>query len=123
MIKFPSLFGRIPRHQRFNYEPRYYDAKKEEREARDERIRLEVTGETDDYSTGKYRTRISGAFKSSRKNSKAPSPELSALVVRLGIMLLLTIMLIAWLQWGQTAFYLLLLIVPVYIWVRFPKKK
>lgn len=123
MIKFPSLFGRIPKHQRFNYEPRYYDAKKEEREAREERLRLELTGEADDYSNGKYRSRISGAFKSSRKTSKTTSPELSALVVRLGIMLLLTVMLIAWLQWGQVAFYLLLLIVPVYIWVRFFKKR
>lgn len=123
MIKFPSLFGRIPKHQRFNYEPRYFDAKKEEKEAREARLRLEAGGNTDDYSTGSYRLRISGAFKSSRKNSKNISPELNALVVRLGIMLLLTVMLIAWLQWGQVAFYMLLLIVPAYFWVRFNRKR
>ena len=34
MMKLPTLFGKIPKHQRFNYGPRYYDPVKDEREAR-----------------------------------------------------------------------------------------
>jgi len=123
MIKFPSLFGRIPRHQKFSYEPRYYDPKKEEREAREARIRQELNGPQEDYSTTNYKSRISVAFKSSRRRNKASNPELSALVMRLGILLLLSILIVAWLQWGGVALYLLVLVIPVYLWARFSKKK
>jgi hypothetical protein len=41
-MKFPTLFGKIPKYQKFNFEPRFYDAEKEEREARERRIRREL---------------------------------------------------------------------------------
>ncbi len=41
-MKFLSLFTKAPQHQRFNYNPRFYDPQKEEMKEREERIKLEV---------------------------------------------------------------------------------
>lgn len=60
-MKFPSVF-KIPRHQRFHIEPRYYDPVKEEVEDRERRIIAEIKSQKKDgtYVPG---SRISGAFR------------------------------------------------------------
>lgn len=120
MFKLPSLFGRIPRHQKFNFEPRFYDAQKEEREARNARIAVETGAEP--VEVVDIKTRMSGSFKNARKLSKSAGTGMSTVMMRLLINLLLVLLLIGWLQWGNAALYLLLLIVPVYAWFRFFRK-
>jgi len=59
-MKVPSLL-KIPRHQRFNYEPRYYDPIKEEIDEKRSRIRRILNA---DKKSGKSpsHTRLEGAF-------------------------------------------------------------
>lgn len=122
MIKFPTLFGKIPRYQKFSFAPRFYDPKKEEREAREARIRMELEQPlTEDQAAG-FRTRMSGSFQRARKLSKSQPAPMSPVMMRLGINLALVVLLIAWLQWGNQALYLLFLILPVYAWSRIFKK-
>lgn len=123
-MKFPTLFGRTPSHQRFQYRPRYYDPQKEEREEREKRIRAELNlakEETAHAAGDDYRSRIKGSFHKARKRGK-PSSETSAVLLRLIVLLAITIMLIAYLTWGTVAIYGLLLLVPVWFYFRFLKK-
>lgn len=122
MIKFPTLFGKIPRYQKFSYAPRFYDAKKEEQEAREARIRMELDLEKKEDQGFDLRTRMAGSFQRARKISKSQPAAMSPVMMRLGINLALVVLLIAWLQWGNQALYMLVLIVPVYAWFRIMKK-
>lgn len=61
-MKFPSVF-KIPRHQRFHIEPRYYDPVKEEIQDREKRIIAEINAQKKE-GTYKPGSRISGAFTS-----------------------------------------------------------
>lgn len=123
MIKFPTLFGKIPRYQRFKYDPRYFDPQQEERESRIARIKYEASPETEVLSADDLKTRMSGSFRQARKLSKSDSGTgMSTTMLRLLINLLLVMLLIAWLQWGNVALYLLLLILPVYAWFRIFRK-
>ena len=120
MLKFPSLFGKIPRHQRFTYEPRFYDAQAEERKVRNARLVPEVT--TEQATVVDLKKRMSGSFKSARKLSKSSGTGMSTVMVRLLINLLLVLLLIGWLQWGNSVLYSLFLIIPVYVWFRLFKR-
>jgi hypothetical protein len=123
MIKIPTLFGKIPRHQRFRYDPKYFDPQQEERESRIARIKYEADPETEKPSAEDLKSRMSGSFKQARKLSKSNSETgMSTTMLRLLINLLLVMLLMAWLQWGNVALYLLLLILPVYAWFRFFRK-
>ncbi|NJN41989.1 MAG: hypothetical protein HC811_06980 [Flammeovirgaceae bacterium] len=46
-MKFFSLFTKTPVHQRFQYNPRYFDPKKEEMKEREERIMRELSTDVD----------------------------------------------------------------------------
>lgn len=125
-MKFPSLFGRTPKHQRFAYTPRYYDPKKEEMQEREARIRKELekergengsTAATADIDAG-YRTRMKGSFQAARKRSKDTGAG-TTVMIRLAALLFVTLLLIAFLQWGTVVFYSLFLVFPVWIWLRF----
>lgn len=119
-MKFPTLFGRIPKHQKFNFEPRFYDAEKEEREERNRRIAQELENEKSGSVDG-FETRIKGSFHSARKRSQATSADLKAALVRIGIILFLVIFFIAYLQWGNSAMYMLLVFIPFYAWLKLKK--
>lgn len=122
MIKFPTLFGKIPRYQKFSYAPRFYDSKKEEQEAREARIRMELNLEQNEDQESDMRTRMVGSFQRARKLSKSQPSTMSPVMMRLGINLALVILLISWLQWGNQALYMLVIILPVYAWFRIMKK-
>ncbi len=119
-MKIISLFTKAPQHQRFSYRPRYYDAQKEEMREREERIRKELEREqgivTDDKDG--YRTRIAGSFHAARKRSK-PSAGTNAVLMRLAVLLFMTLLLIAFFQWGKVALYGALLFIPVYFYMKF----
>ena len=103
-MRFPSLF-RLPRHQQFRIEPRYYDPVKEEIRERTERLKDEVKGkETGDYQPTKIN------FK--RKVTSAPATSM----LQLAIAAVLGLMVVGWLQFGNDIFYYLLwIIVPAYL--------
>ncbi len=103
-MRFPSLF-RLPKHQQFRIQPRYYDPVKEEIKERTERIKEQLDGK----ETGEYRsTKIN--FK--RKAKSAPMTSM----IQLGIAALLGLMVLGWLQFGNEVFYYLLwIILPVYL--------
>ena len=122
-MKFISLFTKTPEHKRFSYEPRYYDAKAEERKEREERIAREIARERGQSmeGSGDYRSRIAGSFHSARRRSRKDSGELSATMLRLGVLLFLSLFLIAFFTWGKPVIYSLLLFVPFYFYLKFRK--
>ena len=124
-MKFLSVFTKTPKHQRFNYTPRFYDPQKEEMEDRVSRIKLEIArekGETNEVDLIGHRSRISGAFQSARKRSNPVSAGTNATMIRLGIFLFLTIFIIAFLEFGQPVLYSLILFVPFYFYLKFKSK-
>lgn len=120
MFKFPTLFGRVPHHRKFNYQPRYYDPLAEERQAREARIRAEL-GDTD-TTQADIRARMSSAFRASKRQKPGRTAKLNEVLVRTGLTLFLAMLLIGWLQWGNVALYLLVLVIPVWFYFRFLKK-
>lgn len=119
-MKLPVLFGKIPKYQKFNFEPRFYDAEKEEREARERRIQQELEN-AKNHSVSGYETRIKGSFHSARKRSQSTSSDLQASLIRIGLLLLMVILLIGFLQWGTKALYGAFIIFPFYLWLKFRK--
>ncbi len=120
-MKFVSLFTKAPSHQRFSYNPRFYDPKKEEMEERENRIKSEIArerGETLDSDS--HRSRIAGSFHAARRRSKASSEPNSA-ILRSVILLCMVLFLMAFLTWGKDAIYGLFVIIPVYIYFKFKK--
>lgn len=119
-MKLPSLFTKTPKHRKFSFTPRFYDAKEEERKEREERIRKELKGAEEeklieDHSN--YRSRIAGSFKSARRTaSRQKSP--SSNLIRLIILTFLALWLIAFIQFGNVAFYALILFIPFYYFLK-----
>ena len=114
-MKIISLFTKAPQHQRFSYKPRYYNPQQDEMREREERIRKELERERGvSESDGNYKTRIAGSFQAARKRSK-PATETNAVLLRFGVMLFITLLLIAVFQWGKGALYGGLAIVPFYL--------
>jgi hypothetical protein len=124
-MKILSLFTKAPKHQRFNYTPRFYDPQKEEMKEREERIKLEVSrskGEEPEEPLS-YRSRIAGSFQAARKRSKGESGGgISPTLIRLGILLFITILLIAFMEWGRPVLYSLFLFIPFYFYLKFKSK-
>ncbi|MCU0368494.1 MAG: hypothetical protein MUF39_06660 [Cyclobacteriaceae bacterium] len=123
-MKLISLFTKSPQHQRFSYRPRFYDPLKEEIQERENRIKQELDrqkGILNEEVTQGYRTRIAGSFQAARKRSK-PSFGGSATMIRLFILLFLTVLIIAYLEFGRSALYLLALFVPFYLYLKFKSR-
>ena len=134
-MKFPQIFIKTPNHKRFNFTPRFYDPQEEERKEREERIRKEVeeqglTEKADrelealkEAETFAYRERIAGSFRTAKK-TVTPQSDPSAALIRLFIILILTVGLIAYLQYGKVALYgVFLAIVPFYLYLKLRKPK
>lgn len=121
-MKILSVFNKAPKHQRFSYAPRYYDPQKEEAAQREARIKAELARERGEKveDTGSYRTRIAGSFHTARKRSKS-SIGVNAVMLRLGVLLFITVFLIAFLEWGRPVLYSLLLFIPFYLYLKFKK--
>jgi Flp pilus assembly protein TadB len=127
-MKFPTLFTKIPKYKRFNYEPRWYDPKEEERNEREERIRQElkqqgeVETEKDIEELSDHHSRIAGSFKSARRTASRQADPSSS-ILRLILTTFLVIWLIAFLHFGNVAFYGLALLVPFYLFLKFRKNR
>lgn len=128
-MKIPSLFSKTPQHRKFSYTPRFYDPREEERREREERIRKELklheesnrkaTGmnDTDSDDLYAYRERISGSFRSAGRPA-ARQRDPSAGIIRFVILIFLTVFVVAYLQYGNLAFYGLLLFIPFYLFLK-----
>jgi Flp pilus assembly protein TadB len=119
-MKIFSLFTKAPNYQRFSYTPRFYDAQKEEMQERERRIKYDLDRERGiaKEEPGQHRSRIAGSFQAARKRSK-PSIGANATMMRLGIILFLVLLIIAFFEWGKPALYSLFLVIPVYLYLKF----
>ncbi len=120
-MKLLSIFTKTPNHQRFNYIPRYYDPKQEERDDRENRLRRELGLVKEGEEV--HNSRIAGAFQAARRYRPEKSSERNSNLVRFGILAALTLLLIAYLTWGTSVLYVLLLIIPFYAYFKLRKKQ
>jgi hypothetical protein len=98
---------KLPKPKRFDFPTRYYDAEKEEFEQRVKEIQAQVDaekngGKVSDYDVNGYASRISGAFRNSRRHAQRSGGVFSnAMVMRLIIMGILGTLLYAYLEFGD----------------------
>ena len=111
-MKIPS-FLKVPSHQRFRFDPRYYDPVKEEVEQRVSRIRKEIsdTVSVDDN----YKQRISSSYQ--RRTYDRRTPARSGLQ-QFMIMIILFEGFIGYIFLGNIALYVLLLLIVLYAYLR-----
>ncbi len=126
-MKLPQLFTKTPNYKRFAYTPRHYDPVEEERKEREARIRQELnlgksdSSTTEDESANGYRSRIAGSFRTAKK-TVAPQRDPSATMIRLVMLMVLTLGLIGFIQYGSVALYgVALVFVPFYLYLKFRK--
>ncbi len=106
-MKIPSLF-RIPDYKRFNFEPRHYDPVKEDIKNRVARIKADLSEEP--LST--HRQSIHEAFqKRDRQIKRVNLMQMILIIIMMGTIA-------GWLFFGNVAFYVFLVVFPVYIWFR-----
>nr|WKN38755.1 hypothetical protein K4G66_08565 [Tunicatimonas sp. TK19036] len=109
-MRIPSL-TRLPNYRKFSFEPRYYDPVKEDIEERTSRIKQELrqhSSPSSGLSSGFH-----GAF-ARRASATRSSNMLQAI-----IMAALFIFIFGYLYFGNDIFYILLLVVPIYVYFRF----
>jgi len=106
-MKFPSLF-RTPKPQRFRIEPRYYDPIKEDIEERTEKIKRQLSGgqEFD------FKSNISGVFSRRRTENRQSN------FLQIGLVALFFGIAVGYLFYGNNIFYLLLIFIPVYLYLK-----
>lgn len=112
-MKFPSL-TKIPRYQRFNIEPRYYDPVKEDIERRTSLIESELKAN----ASNDYKTSIAGSFSQQRNKESANASLLQVFIV---IFLLGTVF--GFIFYGNNVFYGYILLIPVYFYYKRRKAK
>lgn len=124
-MKLPQLFTKTPNYKRFAYTPRHYDPAEEERKEREARIRHELNLEKEQTAAGEYvhgyRSRIVGSFRTAKKTATAQRDP-SATMIRLVTLMVLTIGLIAFIEYGRVALYgVAVVFVPFYLYLKFRK--
>lgn len=107
-MRIPSIF-RLPRHQRFNIEPRFYDPVKEDLDKRTSRIRQELKLEREGKGNPNS---IRSAFAQRRKEHK------SANMTQLLMVLIIAIALGGFVFYGASVYLFLLFLIPVYIFLK-----
>lgn len=123
-MKLPQLFTKTPNYKRFAYTPRHYDPLADELKEREERIRQELNLEKDrkeEENLSTHRSRIAGSFRTAKKTATVQRDP-SANMLRLVILTLLTVGLIAYIQYGSAALYAVALVfIPFYLYLKFRK--
>ena len=118
-MNLPGLFKKA-RYQRFHIEPRYYDPIKEDIENRTSRIKAEMGMSDADVIDPGYRSRIEGSFRKNMKHATGNGVD-QTILLRLLIMVILVFMIGGYVYFGKEIFYLVLLIIPFYLWKRLRK--
>lgn len=106
-MKIPSI-SRIPKHQQFNYTPRFYDPIKEDIEQRKESIRKEL----DKSLSPNYQSSIHNAFRRRRVASNQSN------IIQLLLIMLLLATFFGYIYYGNMVLYLSFALVPIYLIVR-----
>jgi hypothetical protein len=127
-MKLPTLFTKTPNYKRFAYTPRHYDPLEEERKEREERIRQELhlkedTKDEKEQSNDShgYRRRITGSFRTAKKTATVQKDP-SANMIRLVILMVLTVGLIGFIEYGNVALYAVAgIFIPFYLYLKFRK--
>lgn len=110
-MKVPSIF-RLPKYQRFEIRPRYYDPVKEDIDKRTSRIRQQINNEKSGIKTESIRD----AYEARRNSNK--SADLFQ-VLMIGI---ISVALGGYIFYGANIYYALLLLIPLYIFLRRKKR-
>ncbi|MBK6266634.1 hypothetical protein JKA74_16430 [Marivirga sp. S37H4] len=110
-MKIPSIF-RLPRHQRFEIKPRYYDPVKEDIDKRTSRIRQEMKYE----ASGNRTESIREAYSAGRKANK------SADLFQILMVGIISVALGGYIFYGANVYFALLLLIPLYIFLRRKKR-
>jgi hypothetical protein len=97
----------------------------EERKEREERIRHELSIEAekkpDEENLQAYRSRIAGSFRTAKKTATVQKDP-SANMLRLVILMVLSVGLIAFIEYGKVALYgVAIVIIPFYFYLKFRK--
>jgi hypothetical protein len=109
-MKIPSLF-RMPQHKRFNFEPHYYDPVKEDIKNRMARIRSELSEEA---LKTQRRSIHEGFQRREKQDRRVDMMQWILIILMLGTIL-------GWLYFGNVAFYIFLVLFPLYVWFRIRK--
>ncbi|MEM9831639.1 MAG: hypothetical protein AAF944_13445 [Bacteroidota bacterium] len=109
-MKIPSL-TRLPNYQKFKFEPRYYDPVKEDIEERTSRIKQELRQRPS--TTSGHSSTIQGSF------TRRASYNKSSNMLQGIIMITLFTIIFGYLYFGNSIFYVFLLLGPVYLYFRF----
>ncbi|WKN33261.1 hypothetical protein PZB74_07900 [Porifericola rhodea] len=112
-MKFPTL-TRLPNYRRFNVEPRYYDPVKEDIEERTSRIKQEIS-QLREGGSSHQTSGIAGSFSRRANYTK------NANILQMVILISLIIFIGGYLLYGNDIFYIFLLIVPIYFYIRIRK--
>ncbi len=106
-MKIPSLF-RMPQHKRFHFEPRYYDPVKEDIKNRMARIKSELSEEA--LKTHR-RTIHEGFQRRATQDRRVDMMQWLLIILMLGTI-------VGWIYFGNVAFYVFIVLFPLYIWLR-----
>jgi hypothetical protein len=109
-MKLPSLL-RLPKNKRFNYHPRYYDPIKEELEEKESKFRHQLSEE------GK-KIRHASISETYKRRSRIEKRSDSRQII---FILAFTIIIFGYIYVGNYVFFSLLVLIPLYIWMRLRK--
>lgn len=125
-MKLPQIFVRTPNHKRFNFTPRHYDPLEDERRERERMIQLELERKTRNQdeiiADLGHRDRIAGSFRKAKKTVD-PQKDPSANMLRLIVLMIITLGLVAFIQWGKVALIVTaFLFIPLYLYLKFRRR-
>lgn len=112
-MKFPSLI-KLPKYNKFNFEPRYYDPVKEEIEIRTSKIRQELEAENRISSDqrAQFKAEMEQVFRRRETEDRQTG------VIQAIFILLFASVFVGYLFYGNNVFYAALILLPAYILYR-----
>ena len=112
-MKFPSLI-KLPKYNKFNFEPRYYDPVKEEIEVRTSKIQKELEAEsriTTDQRA-QFKAEMEQVFRRRETENRKSG------VIQIVFILLFVSVFVGYLFYGNNVFYAALILFPAYFLYR-----
>lgn len=112
-MKFPSLV-KLPKYNKFNFEPRYYDRIKEDIETRTQNIKaeLEAHERIDPKDRARFRSEMEQVF------TRRAAQERKSTIMQVAFILLFVSTCVGYLFYGNTVFYAALILLPMYVLYR-----
>ena len=112
-MKFPSLV-KLPKYNKFNFDPRYYDPVKEDIENRTRRIKEELESEKriDPADRERFCREMNDVFKRRAVEDRSTS------MIQVTFIVLFLSVFAGYLFYGNNALYVAFILVPIYILYR-----